>query len=379
MAKRGQNEGSIYKRKSDGRWVGAANLGHQNGKLKRKLFYGKKREDVSTRLTAALSDLRKGIPIITERQTVGQFLDRWLEDCVKPKVRPNTYASYEVHVRLYLKPGLGRTNLAKLSPQQVQSYMNEQLSAGKSPGQVKYLRAVLRIALNQALKWNLVARNVASLVDPPRHAAPEVVPLSHAQVRAFLAAAKGDRLEVLFLVMLSLGLRRGEALGLGWRDVDLASGVIRVNHSLQRVGKKLELVELKTRRSRRTLPLPKAVASALRSHRTRQLKEKLLAGEDWAETGLVFTTHFGTPLNPRNVLRSFHRLLDKVKIPRQGVHNLRHSCASLLLGQNVHARTIMDILGHSRISVTMDTYAHVMPQTVRDAADVMNSVLRRKK
>jgi integrase len=376
MAKRGQNEGSIYRR-NDGRWAAAINLGYQGGKLKRKTFYGKTRAEVADKLTAALSDQRKGIPLVTERQTVGQFLDRWLKDCVKPKVRPNTYSSYEQNVRLHLKPELGRIQLNKLSPQHVQAFMNAQTESGRSPRLAQYLRSVLRIALTQALKWNLVARNVATLVDPPRYHKPEVVPFNAEQVRTFLEVSKGDRLEALFLVMLSMGLRKGEALGLRWQDTDLDAGIMRIQNSLQRIEKRLQLVELKTKRSRRTLPIPETIISTLRTHRIRQLEEKLLAGERWKETGLIFTTRLGTPLNPRNVLRSFHRLLERAEIPRQGVHNLRHSCASLLLEQNVHARTLLDILGHSRISVTMDTYAHVPPQTMRDAAEAMNLALTR--
>ncbi|HEX5709580.1 MAG TPA: site-specific integrase, partial [Pyrinomonadaceae bacterium] len=336
---------------------------------------GKTRAEVADKLSATLSDQKKGIPIITERQTVGQFLDRWLEDCVKPTVRPNTYDSYEVHVRLYLKPDLGRIQLDKLSPQQVEAFLNAQVKAGRSPRMAQYLRSVLRIALNQAMKWNLVVRNAAGLVDPPRYIKPEIEPFSIEQVQAFMDASKGDRLELLFLVMLSMGLRKGEATALRWQDVDMNSGVMRVQRSLQRIEKKYQLVELKTKRSRRTLPMPEKVITALRTHRTRQLEERLLAAERWKDSGFVFTTSVGTPLNPRNVLRSFHRLLEKAGIPRRGVHNLRHTCASLLLEQNVHARTLMDILGHSRISVTMDTYAHVMPPTILDAANLMNSVI----
>jgi len=378
MSKRGQNEGSIYKRK-DGRWAGAINLGYQNGKLKRKTFYGMTRAEVAGKLNSALSDQKKGLPVIIEGQKLGQFLTRWLDDSVKPKVRPNTYYSYEGHVRLYLKPELGHIQLAKLSPQQVQSFMRTQLDIGRSPRLVKYLRTVLRVALNQALKWNLVARNVATLVDPPRYIQPEVVPFSSDQVKDFIAAIRGDRLETLFLLMLTMGLRKGEALGLRWEDVHLDSNLICIQNSLQRIDKKLQLVELKTTRSRRSLSVPETIVSALRSHRVKQLEDKMLAGERCKESRLVFATSLGTPLNPRNVLRSFHRLLSKAKIPQQGVHNLRHSCASLLLQQNVHARTIIEVLGHSRIGVTMDTYSHVMPQTMQAAAEVMNSVLAGRK
>jgi integrase len=374
MAKRGQNEGSIYKR-TDGRWAAAINLGYAGGKLKRKTFYGKTRTEVQAKLTEALSDKQKGLPVVIERQTVGQFLERWLEDCVKPSVRPNTYYSYEQHVRLYLKPELGQIQLSKLSPQHIQTLMNSQLKVGRSPRLVQYLRTVLRCALTQALKWNLVARNVATLVDSPRYKKTEVVPFTVEQVHTFLESIKGDRLEAVFRVALSLGLREGEILGLRWQDVDFQSGVVRVTVALQRIERKLQLVDLKTQRSRRTLPIPETTANALRAHRIKQLEDKMLAGDLWKETGLVFTTSIGTPLYARNVLRSFHRLLKRAGIPRQGFHNLRHSCASLLLAHNVSPRTLMDILGHSNISLTMNTYAHVMPGMLCDAANLMDSVL----
>lgn len=378
MAKRGQNEGSIYKRK-DGRWTAVINMGYQGGKLKRKSYYGKTRAEVADKLAASINDFKNGLPVVSERQTLGHFLDRWLEDSVKPSVRPNTYYSYEQHVRLYLKPETGHIQLSKITPQHIQALMNQQIKAGRSPRLAQYLRTVLRCALGQALKWNLVVRNVAALVDPPRYKKPKVVPFTVEQVHTFLDSIKGDRLETVFRVALSLGLREGEILGLRWQDVDLQSNILRVKVALQRIERKLQLVELKTERSRRTLPIPETTANALRAHRIKQLEEKMLAGDRWKETGLVFTTSVGSPLSARNVLRSFHRLLKKAEIPRQSFHNLRHSCASLLLAQNVPPRTLMDILGHSNISLTMNTYAHVMPGMLRDAANLMDSVLAGRK
>jgi integrase len=294
-------------------------------------------------------------------------------------VRPNTYYSYEQHARLYLKPEMGHIQLSKLAPQHVQALMNQQIKAGRSPRLAQYLRTVLRCALGQALKWNLVVRNVATLVDPPRYKKPEVVPFTFEQVHTFLDSIKGDRLETVFRVALSLELREGEILGLRWQDVDLQSNILRVTVALQRIEHKLQLVDLKTDRSRRTLPIPETTANALRAHRIKQLEEKMLAGDRWKETGLVFTTSIGSPLYARNVLRSFHRVLKKAGIPRQGFHNLRHSCASLLLSQNVPPRTLMDILGHNNISLTMNTYAHVIPGMLRDAANLMDSVLAGRK
>jgi len=376
--KRGQGEGSIYKRK-DGRWVGAVNLGYQNGSLKRKYYYGETRAEVSGKLTTALNDLQKGIPIVTERQTISEFLQSWLSDIAKPSIRPKTFKTYSYLVRIHIEPALGRRSLAKLSPQDVQRFLNDKLQSGLSPKTVRHIHATLRCALNVAEKWGLIPRNVATLVSTPRLQKKEVRTFTPEEARIFLEAIKGDRLEGLFSVALALGLRQGEALGLRWQDIDFDSRTLRVNVALQRIDKKFQLVEPKTERSRRVLPLPETVYSTLRAHRSRQLEEKLVAGPHWPETGLAFTTRLGTPLEPRNVVRKFHALLKKAGLPHYRFHDLRHACASLLLAQGVPARTVMDILGHSQISLTMNTYAHVMPAMKQDAVDLMESILTGRK
>ena len=375
--KRGQGEGSIYKRK-DGLWAGAVNLGYQGGKLKRKVYYGKTRDEVKDKLIAALRDQQQGIPIVTERQSLQQFLERWLIDCVKPSVRPKTFASYSQLVRLHIAPELGRLYLSKLTPQEIQKFMNERLRKGLSPRTVQYLRAVLRKALNQALKWGLVTRNVATLVDSPRVERAEIKPLFPQEAQRFLQAIQGDRLEALFSTALAMGLRQGEALGLRWHDIDWDSRLIRVRYSLQRINGKLELSELKTKSSRRDLPLIETVFAALRAHRNRQLQEKMLAGPHWQETGFVFTTTIGTPLDARNVVRKYHALLKKAELSHNRFHDLRHSCASLLLAQGVPLKTVSDILGHSQISITADFYAHIAPEMRREALGVMDSILTAK-
>lgn len=369
--KRGQGEGSIYKR-ADGRWAAAINLGYQGGKLKRKTFYGATREEVRGQLVAALNDQQKGLPILTDRQTLAGFLEKWLEECVKPSVRYRTYLGYVMYVRRYIVPALGKLPLIKLNPQHVQKLMNELLSSGLSPRSVQLMRAVLRRALGQALKWGLVARNVATLVESPRVERPEVQFMLPDDACKFLKAIKGERLEALFSTALAMGLRQGEALGLRWEDVDFSAKVLRVRYSLQRIQGALQLTELKTRNSRRDLPLTDSIIACLRAHRSQQLQEKLAAGARWQESGLVFTTTIGTPIDARNVVRQYHALLEKAKLHRFRFHELRHSCASLLLAQGVPLKTISDILGHSQISVTADYYAHIAPETRREALSMMD-------
>ena len=376
--KRGQGEGSIYKRK-DGRWVAVANLGYQNGKLKRKSYYGESRKEVSDKLTAALSDLKKGIPIITDRQTLAEFLWSWLSDVAKPSVRPKTFKTYSYLVRIHIEPSLGNRNLVKLGPQDIQRFLNDKGQSGLSPKTVRHIHATLRSALNVAMKWGLVSRNVATLVATPRLQKKEVRTFTPEEARTFLEVIRGDRLEALFSITLALGLRQGEVLGLRWQDIDFDSRTLRVSVALQRIDKEFQLVEPKTERSRRTLPLTETIYSTLRAHRSRQLEEKLAAGPYWPENGLVFTTRIGTPLEPRNVVRKYKALLKKAELPLYRFHDLRHACASFLIAQGVPARTVMEILGHSQISLTMNTYAHVMPAMKQDAVDLMDAILTGRK
>jgi integrase len=384
--KRGQNEGTIYQRK-DGRWAAGISLGYQNGKLKRKSFYGKTRDEVQKSLTKALHDHQAGLPVALPRQTLEQFLDRWLIDCVKPSVRPKTFASYSQLVKLHINPQLGRLPLSKLGPEHVQRFLNDRLAVGAirkketdpikglSPRTVQYLRAVLRRALGEALKWGLIGRNVATLVDAPRTVKHAIHPMTAEETKLFLAKCNGNRLEALFTVALAMGLRQGEALGLRWEDVDWKSRVLHVRHSLQRINKKLVLSELKSESSRRDLPLIDVIAAGLRAHRSRQLAERLAAGKDWQESGFVFTTTIGTPLDARNVVRNYHETLTGAGIPLRRFHDLRHGCATLLLAQGVPLKTVSDILGHSQISITADIYAHVVPEMRRDAFGVMERLL----
>jgi integrase len=396
MAKRrgrGQGEGSIFKRR-DGRWCAGLNLGWKNGKRHRKWFYGPTRDAVQRQLTAALRAQQQGLPVAPERQTVQHFLTRWLTDCAKPSVRPSTFVRYRELVSLHIVPELGHIVLSKLSPQQVQAFLNAKVGApaaskpgcgrpapnGLSARTVQHCHAVLRCALGQALKWGLVPRNVATLVNPPRAPHHEIRPLSPEDATRFLATVRGDRFEALYSVALACGLRRGEALGLRWQDgVDLEGGTLTVRHALQRVNGRLQLVEPKTARSRRTIALPETCVKALRSHRVRQLQERLLAGSRWQETGFVFTSTIGTPVEPDNLRRQFKAALSRAGLPAQRFHDLRHTSASLLLAQGVHPRTVMEILGHSQISLTMNTYSHVMPVVLRDAADKMDAILACKK
>lgn len=366
--KRAHQEGSVSKRK-DGRWEAKIRIGG-----KRHCFYGTTQKAVLDKLAAAKKAVEDGLPAAPTRMTVKDFLDSWLEDTVKPSVRPRTYESYKLTVDKHIVPELGGFKLAELSPVHVQRLLALKSASKLSGRSVQYIQSVLSRALNRAIKWSLIRRNVAALVPSPKVETSQRTFLSTEDAKKLIQAVQGDRLETLYTVALSIGLRRGEILGLRWHNINLEAGTLTVQNQLQRVDKALNLSEPKTRNACRTLSLPTFATDALKAHRLRQAEERIKAKDKWKETGFVFTTRYGGPLEPRNVTRHMQALLVKAKIPSVRFHDLRHTCASLLLAQNVHPRVVMEILGHSKIALTMNTYSHVMPSIQEEAASKMNAL-----
>jgi integrase len=340
-------------------------------------FLGRTRVAVVERFQAALSLDARGNSGPSAELSVGAFLEGWLTEVAQVTVRPRTYVSYRYIVGIHLTPGLGHLSLETMSPADVQGFLNAKAASGLSPRTVGYLRGVLRGALGHAERTDLVTRNVARLARPPRIPRRRVSPLSVEEVRTFLATIRGDRLEALYLVALGVGLRQGEILGLRWSDVDLERGTLTVRHALARIDGRLELVEPKSVTSRRVVPLPGFVRDALLAHRDRQATEALplrpAPPDPFAD--LAFMTSHGTPLDGITITRRFQRLLANAGLPRQRFHDLRHACASLLLAQGVPARVVMETLGHSEISLTLNTYSHVMPSVGREAAERMDQLL----
>lgn len=375
MAKRrGNNEGSLT-RLPDGRWQARLGLGYVNGTRVRKAFFGKTRQEAAGKLNRALADKERGLPVVPEKERVDTYLRKWLEDSVKPSVRPSTYTSYASYVHGHIIPGLGRRTLVQLTPQDVQRFLNAKLAAQLSPRSVGFIRAILRRALGQALKWGSVSRTVAALVDPPKVRTQEIQPLTPDQVQTLLVGIRGDRLEALYVVAVATGLRQGELLGLRWQDVDLGEGQLVVRQAMQRIDRTATFVEPKTSRARRTLALPILAHEVLRAHRARQLAERLQAGALWEEWGLVVTTPRGTPLHPSNVTHNFQKLLAKLGLPRQRFHDLRHCCASLMLAQGLTLKDVMETLGHSQISLAANLYGHLYAERRREVANRMDGVL----
>lgn len=360
-----------YRQRPNGLWECRITL--PNGK--RKSIYGPSFEECRASRKQAEREQERGLDLSARRQSVETFLLDWLENVAKPRVRASTHASYAGYVRGHIVPSLGKHHLDKLTPQHVQAFLNERSKAGLAPRTVQYLRAILRSALDQALRWGLVSRNVATLAEPPRSVHKQVMPLTPVEARAFLAVIEGDRLGPLYRVAILTGLRQGELLGLRWQDVDLAGAALTVRHALQRVDGAPVLVEPKTTRSRRTIALPAGAVAALKEQRRRQAEDRLAAGGRWEDWGLVFASTVGTPLDGCNVTHRLQRILADAGLRRQRFHDLRHLCATLLLSQGVSPRVVMEQLGHSQIGLTMNTYAHVMPTMLRDAADALDAAL----
>ena len=422
--RRGRGEGSIVQR-ADGRWMARVDLGWQDGKRRSKAIYGRTRRAVADALREAVRGAQRGTLVPDERQTVEEFLTRWLQDVARTRVRPRTFVGYQAAVERHISPHLGRVRLAKLTPQHLQAWMATLEAKGVSSGRRRYARVVLRMALNTAIRWRLVPINVAMLIDAPRTTTREIRPLSPDEARALLDACRDHPLDAFVTVALGCGLRLGEALGLQWSDVDLDGGTLQVCRAVQRFGgdasarrpllaerkrirsalkaiprkretaeararlrselhevreafskvkTSVQVTELKSDRSRRTIALPAVVIKALRSHRTRQLEARLAAGSHWQDRGFVLTSSIGTPLEPRNVTRQFKALLAVAKLPDMRLHDLRHSCATLLLAQGVNPRVVMETLGHSQVSLTLNTYSHVLPALQHEAAARMDAV-----
>jgi integrase len=380
MPYRASGEGHISYHKPTKRWRAILSLGPKEGKRRRKYLYGVTRKEVAEKLRSMRQDVELGVDV-THRSTVAEYLDSWLDTVIKQQRRPRTYESYRQIVRLYIVPYIGRVQLIKLTPMQVQNMLNiVQRSGGVdqrpvSPRTVQRTRAVLRSALTRAQRWGIVVRNVAALTDPPRVEKFKPMVLTIEQGQRFLKAVAEHRLEALWVMALLMGMREGELLGLGLDNIDLTKHNLTVCQTLQRqkdVG--LVLAPPKTTTSTRTLPVPDIVEQALQRHFKRREAERERAANFWVETGLVFTTEGGQPIDPANLLKTFKRVLVAADLPKMRFHDLRHSCATLLIAQAVHPRIVMDILGHSQISITMDLYSHVLPETQREAANAMDAL-----
>ena len=381
--RRGRGEGSIRQR-TDGRWEVRIDLGRGlDGRRCRKSAFASTQAGAVQLLRKLGGRAADGQLLTTSTPTVRKFLGEWFETN-RDSWRPSTERGYRGAIDGYLVKAFGHLRLEQLTPRRIQRWLLDQKAEHGARRRVSLAHAVLRSALSNAQRMQLVTINAAALVRVPTPNRRAIHPLTVDQAIAFQRVATTHRLGALFMVALACGLRLGEACGLRWGDVDLETGEVRIRQQLQRVGKRLVLQALKTDKSRRTLVLPDVCLQSLRAHRTRQLEERMKAGADWNDTGLVFTIgrrgagrRLGTGLDPRNVLRTLHGLLEAVELPRVRFHDLRHSAASLLIAEGVELVEVSMLLGHSELRVTADLYSHLQKQTAARAARRMDAVLSR--
>lgn len=372
-------ESSIYKDEA-GRWHGYVSMGlKENGRRDRRHVSGTRRADVVAKVRALEAKRDAGTAEAAGRApTVGDWLDHWLEHIASRRVRARTLESYEALVRLHLRPGIGHHRLDRLQPEHLEQLYGSLLEdKGLSPATVLRLHRVLSRALRVAMQRGKIARNVATLVDPPAVKRPTTaLPLTVDEARRVLQAAEQARNSARWTVALAVGLRQSETLGLRWSDINLDVGTLTVRRGLHRVaGKGLVYEEPKAERSRRTLALPAPLVMALRRHRGVQLEERQAAGSLWEEHDLVFAQMNGRPLDKRSDWEGWKALLTRAGVREVRLHDGRHTAATLLLSEGVHPRVVMELLGHAQMRTTTDTYSHVMPALAKEAAAKMGTAL----
>ena len=377
--------GSIIKR-SKNSWTVVINLGRDPMTGKRRQLWrsvkGPKR-DAETLLVQLLHQRDTGIDVPPGKITLGQFMERWLEDYARPNVSPKTLLQYTDFVRRGLIPALGSIPLAKLRPQHIQAYYSHALQHGRADGKgglsaktVLHIHRLLREALQHAVKWQVLARNPADAVEPPRPQRYNPPVLSPEEVRRLLTKAADKPSGAIIHTAVMSGLRRGELLGLRWRDVDLDAGLLHVVQSAQWLpGQGWSFRQPKTHHGRRPVALAPATVEVLREHRRRQLKDRLALGEAYRDHDLVFATPLGTPIDTSNLRRAWDRIVNAAGLPHLRFHDIRHVHATLMLAGGVHPKVVAERLGHANVGITLDTYSHVLPNLQAQAATALERLL----
>ncbi len=387
--RRDKGDGAVYPRKNrKGKIIGYVGAywvqsGASLGEKKRKTVYAKTKEDAKALLANAIAEAKldapaslAGLSAETEDPKVSEYLSSWLSES-EHSLKVSAYRRYELSVRCHLSPAFADVRLRALSPTHIQSLYQRKLRDGLSPRSVIHLHEALRRALNRAVALGLIPLNPCYGVEPPRAPRTAMRPLDGQQSRRFVeAVAKlGTRWEALFVLAITTGMRQGELLGLRWQDVDLERARVRIGRSYvawSARGRGFTFVEPKSSASRRVVALTPAASQSLCRHES-VAKASGLHGLDLP----VFSTAKGTPVNPANLIsRHFKPILERAGLPDIRFHDLRHTCATLLLGQGVHPKIVQELLGHASIQLTLDTYSHYLPDMQEKAVDAMQSALR---
>jgi integrase len=380
--RRGRSEGSIFQR-ADGQWVASISLGYKpDGSRDRRTVYGQSKKEVQDKLDELRQKVRGGQPLDAEKITVAAFLRGWLENTKRPAVGDTTYDRYEQHVRLTLEPRVGAVPLVKLTKYHVEQLYADLEKAGVSRSEQQKAGKALRNALKHAVASDLIPKNPAALVPLPKTAGSRrhIVPLEGNEPDRLLAAAAGDRLYAIYVLALDSGMRQGELFGLQWGDVDFDRGEVFVQRSLKERKGILTIKETKTKHGRRRIRLTRPTLDALLEHRKRMLTEGHTGGPVFCDTegGFLRKSNFAR--------RSFEPALRRAGLveerrqagkPKPRFHDLRHTCATMLLLEDVNAKIVSERLGHASIEITLNTYSHVLPTLQERAAEKLEAVMGR--
>lgn len=370
-SKRGHHEGSIRQHHT-GRWEVRVTL---DGK--QKSFYADTEKEARAKRRQIVADRDKGAMVVTDHQTtLGKYLTNWLT--AKTDLKPLSHKRYTQQVHLHIIPALGRIKLANLTRQQVSEFYEQQRRSGLSAGSIQQMHAILRTALNDAVADEIISRNVAAGIKGMKAKSTEKAHWTAEQAKFFLGAVEGDALEAFYVLALTTGMRRSELLALRWTDIDLQKGIVHVRHTLRWMQSGAFVLDTpKTEAGRRQIPLTEmAINSLTRLQRAEKVK-KLAAGAEWSNSaGFIFTTASGNPLRGNHILqRQFEPLCRKLGLPRIRLHDLRHTCASLLYALGYQDVEIAKVLGHSSPSVTREIYIHTDVERLRGASDRLNALL----
>jgi integrase len=362
---RGHNEGSIFYWKARDRWV--AEISTELGK--RKKFYFKTKQEAIKKKNEALRELEQGTLVTGPQQKLKDYLEDWIENVHKDELRISTYVKYKKLIK-YIVADLGNIWLQKLSPEQVRRFYTKKGKDGLSSKMINSIHGVLHLALENAVQWNYVARNVCDLVKPPRIVSREVTPLTLEQARALLFSIREHHLEELLVVAVVTGMRRGELLALRWSNIDFERRTLLVLHTVDYIPKYGYVeTEPKTKAGKRLISLPHFLVDMLKQHRLQQMEQRLKQGDTWENRDLVFPDLRGGYFNPNYLLRVFKKPLDEAGLPHMPFHDLRHSAATILLSMGVYIKVVQELLGHSNISITLGTYAHLLPSMQQEVVE----------
>ncbi|NNE98000.1 MAG: site-specific integrase [Pyrinomonadaceae bacterium] len=368
-------------KKNDNTWLVRIFLG-RNAEGKRQYFsktiHGAKK-DARKFLTAKLREKDLGVFVEPASTSLSDFLDRWLEQIAKNKLRERTFDNYESLIKNHIRPKLGLKRLCDIQSYEIQKLYNEMIKAKYSPKTIKHVHNVLSSALKQAVRWKMLIQNPCDLCELPRMERTEMKYFSREETAKFLKTAKDDKYFAIFLVAIETGMRPEEYLGLKWKDIDFENGNLSVRRALvSQKGGGFIFTEPKTKNSRRNLPLSKTVVDTLKAHRRKQLEERFKLGADYENLNMVFATGIGTPLLHGNFLRRhFKPIRDKAGLPKIRLYDLRHTTATLLLLDGEHPKVVQERLGHASIVLTLDTYSHVLPTMQKTATDKMEKLMRK--